>query len=104
MLSEKDLEDGRQRLRAQDLDGFIEWHEHHFPLRNTDMVRKLMHTCFLTNPERAIKHFDDLIADQNPTTDAVRFIVTMISIVILVALTAIVVIGSLASFINLIWS
>lgn len=74
-LREDFLEEGRDLIRAQDLDGVMAWVTRSKVMINHDVVRSIMAKCFTYgDTEKALKMFDAGFKDADPVADRIAAI------------------------------
>lgn len=85
-LSDEILEQGRERIRAQDLEGFMSWVQKHAPNINAVTVKDTYSTIFKAqNTEKGLKLFEAVFPEVDPEKDA-RVTLLALGILVLVLL------------------
>jgi len=66
-LSPEILEEGRELIRAYDLEGFLGWVRTHSPLMNQDLIRSTYEKVFRAqDSEKGLKLFDAVFPNLDP--------------------------------------
>lgn len=71
-LTEAMLNEGREAVRRQDLDGLEAWIKRTRVMIDIEVAKNTFRKCFLTgNPARALKMFDAAFTEADPVVDRV---------------------------------